>query len=62
MERWINHLLALLALPQYSLSTVFVVSFASATLLPFWPCVLYMAPGKFLRHLILTSTLLGIFS
>ena len=155
MELWINHLLDLLALPQYSLSTVFVVSFISATLvpmgsepvvfgliklnpelmwqvigvatlgntlggavdwwmgygahkvadkyrhsamhvraldwlykmgpracllawlplvgdplcavagwlrLPFWPCLLYMAIGKFFRYLVLTATLLGIFS
>ncbi len=155
MEHWINHLIDLLALPQYSLSTVFVVSFISATLLPlgsepvvfgliklnpdllwqvigvatvgntlggavdwwmgygahkvadkyrhsamhvraldwlqklgpkacllawlplvgdplcavagwlcmpFWPCLLYMAIGKFLRYLVFTSTLLGIFS
>lgn len=34
MEPWIDTLLALFALPQYSLSTVFVVSFISATLLP----------------------------
>lgn len=34
MDAWINQLLALLALPQYSLGTVFVVSFISATLLP----------------------------
>ena len=34
MPLWIDHLLALLALPQYSLTTVFVVSFISATLLP----------------------------
>ena len=34
MEAWIQHLLELLALPQYGLSTVFVVSFISATLLP----------------------------
>jgi membrane protein YqaA with SNARE-associated domain len=34
MPDWINHLLQLLALPQFSLSTVFVVSFISATLLP----------------------------
>ncbi len=34
MEPWIQHLLAALALPQYSLGTVFVVSFISATLLP----------------------------
>jgi membrane protein YqaA with SNARE-associated domain len=34
MPDWINHVLALLSLPQYSLSTVFVVSFISATLLP----------------------------
>jgi membrane protein YqaA with SNARE-associated domain len=34
MEIWINHLIAWLALPQFGLSTVFVVSFISATLLP----------------------------
>ena len=155
MEHWINHLTALLALPEYSLGTVFLVSFISATLLPlgsepvvfgliklnpdllwqvigvatlgntlggavdwwmglgahqvadkfrhsrmhvraldwlqklgpkacllawlplvgdplcavagwlrmpFWPCLVYMAIGKFLRYLVLTSTLMGIFS
>ena len=34
MEAWLEQLLVLLALPQYGLSTVFVVSFISATLLP----------------------------
>ena len=34
MPAWIEHLLTLLALPQVSLSAVFVVSFLSATLLP----------------------------
>ena len=34
MDAWIEHLLALLALPQFGLGTVFVVSFISATLLP----------------------------
>ena len=34
MDAWITPLLTLLALPEYSLSTVFVVSFISATLLP----------------------------
>jgi membrane protein YqaA with SNARE-associated domain len=34
MPLWIDHLLALLALPKYGLSTVFLVSFISATLLP----------------------------
>ena len=34
MDAWIETLLATLALPQYGLSTVFVVSFVSATLLP----------------------------
>jgi len=155
MDAWINHLITLLALPQYSLSTVFVVSFVSATLLPlgsepvvfgliklnpemlwqvigvatlgntlggavdwwmgygahqvaekynhsrmhvraldwlrrlgpracllawlplvgdplcavagwlrmpFWPCLLYMAIGKFVRYVVMTSTLLGIFA
>ena len=34
MEAWLQHLLTQLALPEYGLSTVFVVSFISATLLP----------------------------
>ena len=34
MDAWIAPLLAALALPSYGLSTVFVVSFVSATLLP----------------------------
>jgi membrane protein YqaA with SNARE-associated domain len=34
MPEWINQLLQMLALPQLGLSTVFVVSFLSATLLP----------------------------
>jgi membrane protein YqaA with SNARE-associated domain len=34
MPTWLEPLLMLLALPQYGLSTVFVVSFLSATLLP----------------------------
>ena len=34
MEIWMQSLLDMLALPAYSLSTVFVVSFISATLLP----------------------------
>lgn len=155
MDAWITPLIALLALPQYSLGAVFVVSFVSATLLPmgsepvvfgliklnpemmwqvigvatlgntlggavdwwmgygahqvadkyshsrmhvraldwlrrlgpracllawlplvgdplcavagwlrmpFWPCLLYMAIGKFVRYLVMTSALLGIFA
>jgi membrane protein YqaA with SNARE-associated domain len=34
MEAWLHSLLAALALPQYGLSTVFVVALVSATLLP----------------------------
>jgi len=34
MPTWIDQLLTLLALPQFGLSTVFVVSFISATLVP----------------------------
>jgi len=34
MEAWIDHLITLLALPRFGLSTVFIVSFVSATLLP----------------------------
>ena len=29
--------------------------------LPFWPCVLYMAIGKFLRYLTMTAALLWVF-
>jgi membrane protein YqaA with SNARE-associated domain len=29
--------------------------------LPFWPCVFYMAIGKFLRYLVMTSALLWMF-
>jgi membrane protein YqaA with SNARE-associated domain len=154
MEIWLEQLLTMLALPQFGLSTVFVVSFISATLLPlgsepavfgliklnpelfwqtiavasvgntlggavdwwmgygahsvvdkykkssthtkallwlerlgpkaclfsflplvgdplcavagwlklpFWPCVMYMAVGKFLRYVIMTSLLLYVF-
>jgi membrane protein YqaA with SNARE-associated domain len=34
MQAWFDSLLALLALPQYGLSTLFVAAFVSATLLP----------------------------
>ncbi len=34
MEAWLNSVLATLALPQFGLSTVFVVALISATLLP----------------------------
>jgi membrane protein YqaA with SNARE-associated domain len=34
MEGWVDSLLALLALPKFGLTTVFVVAFVSATLLP----------------------------
>ena len=34
MEAWLQHLLTQLALPEFGLSTVFVISFISATLLP----------------------------
>jgi membrane protein YqaA with SNARE-associated domain len=34
MQAWLDTLLAALALPQYGLSTLFIVSFVSATLLP----------------------------
>lgn len=154
MEAWIDHLITLLALPRFGLSTVFIVSLVSATLLPvgseaavfglvkinpalfwpaigvatvgntlggavswgmgygahrlvdkyrhssshlralrwlerlgpkacllswlpvvgdplcavagwlrfaFWPCILYMAIGKFLRYLVMTALLLWVF-
>ncbi|MDO5692289.1 MAG: YqaA family protein [Pseudomonadota bacterium] len=35
MDAWLHQLLDLLTLPEYGLSTVFVVSFLAATLLPF---------------------------
>jgi len=34
MPPWMESLIALLALPKYGLSTVFIISFVSATLLP----------------------------
>jgi membrane protein YqaA with SNARE-associated domain len=34
MEAWTQHLIELMSLPEYGLSTVFIVSFISATLLP----------------------------
>ena len=34
MPYWIEHLLTLLSLPEYGLTTVFLVSFISATLIP----------------------------
>src|SRR5215208_570585 len=34
MQAWLESLLALLALPQYGLSTVFFAAFVSATLVP----------------------------
>ena len=34
MEAWLQSLLTVLALPEYGLSTVFLVAFVSATLLP----------------------------
>lgn len=34
MDLWTEHLLALLALPKYGLTTLFVIAFVSATLLP----------------------------
>src|SRR6218665_808549 len=116
MEIWIPQLLQWLALREFGLSTVFVVSVISATLLPlgsefavfgliklnpalfwptilvatagntlggalcwvgwvrvggdplcavagwlklpFWPCLAYMAVGKFLRYWVMTSALL----
>jgi membrane protein YqaA with SNARE-associated domain len=29
--------------------------------LPFWPCLVYMAMGKFARYVIMTSALVGLF-
>ncbi len=34
MQAWTEHLLSMLALPRYGLSSVFIISFVSATLLP----------------------------
>jgi membrane protein YqaA with SNARE-associated domain len=34
MEAWMDSLMSLMSLPQFGLSTVFIVSFVSATLLP----------------------------
>jgi len=29
--------------------------------MPFWPCLIYMAIGKFLRYVLMTAALLGLF-
>jgi membrane protein YqaA with SNARE-associated domain len=29
--------------------------------MPFWPCTLYMAIGKFVRYLVMTALLLWVF-
>jgi membrane protein YqaA with SNARE-associated domain len=29
--------------------------------LPFWPCLAYMAAGKFARYLTMTAALMGVF-
>jgi membrane protein YqaA with SNARE-associated domain len=34
MQTWLTHLLTLLALPEFGLSTLFVIAFVSATLVP----------------------------
>lgn len=69
MEAWLQSLLGLLALPQYGLGTLFVVSFVSATLLPlgsepalfgllklnpdlFWPAVLVATAGNTLGGMV----------
>jgi membrane protein YqaA with SNARE-associated domain len=63
MQAWIQHLIEMLSLPEYGLSTVFLVSFISATLLPlgsepvvfglvklnpelFWPAILVATGGN----------------
>jgi len=63
MQAWTQQLLQLLALPEYGLTTVFIVSFISATLLPlgsepvvfglvklspelFWPVILTATAGN----------------
>jgi membrane protein YqaA with SNARE-associated domain len=52
MPLWIEHLLTLLSLPEYGLTTVFLVSFISATLIPLGsePVVyglIHLNPGMF---------------
>ena len=52
MEPWLHSLLSALALPQFGLSTVFVVSILSATLLPLgseW-VVLGLLKERFNQH------------
>ena len=70
MELWLNQLLQWLALPQHGLSTVFVVSFVSATLLPLGsePAVFGLVklnPGLFWPAILVATagnTLGGMFS
>jgi membrane protein YqaA with SNARE-associated domain len=60
MPAWIESLLALLALPQFGLSTLFVVAFVSATLLPLGsePALLGLVtlnPGLFRSALVVAT-------
>jgi membrane protein YqaA with SNARE-associated domain len=60
MPAWIESLLALLALPQFGLSTLFVVAFVSATLLPLGsePALLGLVtlnPGLFWSALVVAT-------
>jgi membrane protein YqaA with SNARE-associated domain len=34
MDKWLDYLLGLMALPEYGLTTVFIITFVSATLVP----------------------------
>jgi len=61
MEAWLEPLLTLLALPKFGLSTVFVVSFISATLLPLGsePAVfglVQLAPDMFWPAILVATT------
>jgi membrane protein YqaA with SNARE-associated domain len=57
MEAWLHGLLATLALPRFGPKACL----AGWLRLPFWPCVLYMALGKFARYLTMTTALLWVF-
>src|SRR4030095_1941722 len=59
MDAWIAPLLAALALPQYGLSTVFVIAFVSATLLPMGSEPAVVRLGKLYPDLFWPAVLVG---
>ena len=50
-----------IALSPHAVSLLRTARLARSAKLPFWPCVVYMAIGKFGRYLVMTAALMGVF-